>query len=180
MSCNPELSLIPFLMDHHDYHHDEESECDNRCVYNPNIVGPRSCEYCNARCTSQCSPKTCERPKYFFLKKRGPFQLKNNDIWDPDTDYELNALRAVQSFDPTTAAKNEYKIEELRSIFTKQKSANALKLKMNQKQRQSTTDKTPASNKISKEKSDWISNISNFSIIKAFHKHPDSESNKKT
>ncbi len=180
MSCNPELSLIPFLMDHRDYHDVEETECNTRCVYNPKIVGPRSCEYCNARCTRLCCPKTCERPKYFFLKKRGPFQPKNNDKWDPETDYELHALRAVQSFDPTSAAKNEYKIEELRSIFTKQKSVNTVKLERNQKQRQRVTSDTSAMNKHQQEKRNWISNISSFSIIKAFHNNPDSESNKKT
>lgn len=41
--------------------------------FNPNIVGPKSCEYCHAETTLECDPKTCDRPKLFFSKKEPPF-----------------------------------------------------------------------------------------------------------
>jgi hypothetical protein len=42
--------------------------------YNPNIVGPKSCEYCRAKSTLDCDPRNCERPKLYFIKKKPPFE----------------------------------------------------------------------------------------------------------
>jgi hypothetical protein len=38
-----------------------------------NIVGPRMCEYCNAKDTKECQ-ESCERPKLYFIKRRPPFE----------------------------------------------------------------------------------------------------------
>ena len=55
----------------------------SRESYNPNIVGPKSCEYCKARTTLECDSKTCDRPKLYFLKKQPPFE--NSRVkWDHD------------------------------------------------------------------------------------------------
>jgi hypothetical protein len=54
-----------------------ESENGNQTCrepYNPNIVGPKSCEYCGAKTTLDCDPKSCERPKLYFIKKKPPFE----------------------------------------------------------------------------------------------------------
>lgn len=42
--------------------------------YNPNVVGPKSCEYCKAKTTLDCDPVSCDRPKLYFIKKKPPFE----------------------------------------------------------------------------------------------------------
>ena len=54
-------------------------------TYDPfdrNIVGPRSCEYCHASTTAQCTTD-CPRPKLFFQRKRPPF-VNARSIYDDD------------------------------------------------------------------------------------------------
>lgn len=49
---------------------------------NPNIIGPRQCEYCRAESTLDCEP-TCERPRLYFLKRKPPFET-NDEEWTKD------------------------------------------------------------------------------------------------
>ena len=48
---------------------------------------PKSCEYCGAESTDQCT-ESCQRPKSFFRKQRPPFSPPGPQ-WDSKTDYEI-------------------------------------------------------------------------------------------
>ena len=48
--------------------------------FNPNMVGPKHCEYCGAKTTLQCDPRTCDRPQLFFSKKKPPFESSRGDL----------------------------------------------------------------------------------------------------
>jgi hypothetical protein len=61
-----------------DIPHDPSDPC-----FNPNIVGPKSCEYCKASTTLQCDPKTCDRPPLYFLKKKPAFETSSTE-WTAD------------------------------------------------------------------------------------------------
>jgi hypothetical protein len=61
-------------------HHDADTPQD---PFNRNIVGPSSCEYCNAKSTLECDTKTCDRPQLYFLKKRPPFE-NSREEWNLD------------------------------------------------------------------------------------------------
>lgn len=66
-----------------------------REAYNPNIVGPKSCEYCKAKTTLECNPKVCDRPILYFLKKRPPFE--NSRVkWTSDG-YSVRDIEFVKS-----------------------------------------------------------------------------------
>ena len=70
---------------HHHYDYaaaDIPHEFSDPC-FNPNIVGPKCCEYCKAPTTLQCDPKTCDRPPLFFLKKKPAFET-NSIKWTKD------------------------------------------------------------------------------------------------
>jgi len=51
--------------------------------FNPDIVGPKNCEYCKAGTTLECDPDKCDRPKLYFLKKRPPFDTLDEG-WTSD------------------------------------------------------------------------------------------------
>ena len=83
----------------HHHNHQEDNNFHNNEIcqndsythdpFDRNIVGPRSCEYCNARTTLQCT-KDCPRPKLFFLRKKPPFENQRND-------FESDGLNLFQS-----------------------------------------------------------------------------------
>jgi|EP00979_Chaetoceros_neogracilis_P007830 hypothetical protein len=66
--------------------------------FNPDIVGPKCCEYCNARTTLECDPDKCDRPKLYFVKKRPPFEVSDQE-WSPDgyASRDLELVRSVKN-----------------------------------------------------------------------------------
>mmetsp|Transcript_3714 Transcript_3714/g.5084 ORF Transcript_3714/g.5084 Transcript_3714/m.5084 type:complete len:278 (-) Transcript_3714:2-835(-) len=62
--------------------------------FDRDIVGPKSCEFCDAPSLTLCK-STCERPKTFLQKKRPPFE--SMDQWDPVTEYKLENVQYVSN-----------------------------------------------------------------------------------
>ena len=91
--CEDELSYFgcSFLSPSDDSSHQYTTDRGGQDPFNPNMVGPKCCEYCKADTTLECDPDKCDRPKLYFLKKRPPFDTTDEE-WTSDG-YALRDLR---------------------------------------------------------------------------------------
>ena len=90
-------------------HLDRSNSSDHQALACGAYQIPKTCEYCGAESTKQCS-STCQRPKSFFRKKRPPFCPPGPE-WDPITEYAIEDQR--QSEKPDSA---EPKLERISSF----------------------------------------------------------------
>lgn len=83
--CEDELSYFgcSFLSPSDDSSNQYTTDRGGQDPFNPNMVGPKCCEYCKAATTLECDPDKCDRPKLYFLKKRPPFDTTDEE-WTSD------------------------------------------------------------------------------------------------
>ncbi len=86
----------------HHYAADIPNDFSDPC-FNPNIVGPKSCEYCKASTTLECDPKTCDRPPLYFLKKRPAFATSSTE-WTKDG-FDVRDMEGMEYLKRTTRNK---------------------------------------------------------------------------
>jgi len=100
--CEDELSYFgcSFLSPSDDSSHQYTTDRGGQDPFNPNMVGPKHCEYCKAATTLECDPHKCDRPKLFFSKKKPPFDTSDEE-WTSDG-YALSDLEYLKGVKNST------------------------------------------------------------------------------
>ena len=67
---------------------------------------PTGCEYCGAPDSKLCDCSTCQRPAFYFQKKRPPFCKADALLWDPVTDHANVMVPPKVVVPPTTPSRS--------------------------------------------------------------------------